>query len=108
MHKNCRLKELRKSCGLTQSQMAEYLGAGSDVVVRIEEDAEKPDATMVRKICDLFGCSIEYLFGENNDCVPVGFTFAVDKLNGEELDGVSRINRIARNLEDMGRLYKEA
>lgn len=58
-----RLRELRDCFGLTQAEMAERLGVVAKRINRWETDAVEPRLTYVRRICDEFDTSADWLLG---------------------------------------------
>ena len=57
MEVNVRLKELRKSCKLTQEQMAKYLDVDQTLITKFENGTRAMSVTMIDQICSLFGCT---------------------------------------------------
>lgn len=67
-----RITECRKSKGITQDQLAEYMGVSSQAVSKWENDLSCPDITLLPRLADYFGITIdELLRGENNRAVQV-------------------------------------
>ena len=58
-----KIKDLRKAAGLTQSQLAEAMGVGQSTVCNWENGVAAPMASMLPKLADLLGCTIDALFG---------------------------------------------
>ena len=58
-----RIKERRKACGITQVQLAELLGVGQSTVCGWETGAIKVPSDKLPVLADLFGCTIDALFG---------------------------------------------
>lgn len=56
-----RLRELRKSKGLTQSQLAEKVGYGSDTVGKWERGDREPSTSSLINLADIINCSVDYL-----------------------------------------------
>ena len=59
----------RKSLGLTQDQLAESLGVTAQAVSKWENDQSCPDISLLPKLAQLFGTTIDTLLG--NDTQPV-------------------------------------
>ncbi len=59
----------RKRLGLTQEQLAESLGVTSQAVSKWENDQSCPDISMLPKLAQLFGISVDSLLG--NETQPV-------------------------------------
>lgn len=57
-----RLRELRNERGITQEQLAEYLGVSRQTVISIENGRYNPSLILAYKIAKVFQCSIEGVF----------------------------------------------
>lgn len=64
-----RLRALRKSRNLTQSQLAKLLFISPSAVGMYEQGRRRPDAKMLQNICGLFGVSMDYLIGLTSEKV---------------------------------------
>lgn len=58
---NERIINLRKEKGLTQSQLADKIGVTDKAVSKREVNEANPDISLLSKIADLFGVTIDYL-----------------------------------------------
>ena len=66
-----RIKELREAAGLTQAEVVEAMGVDQAAVSRWESGQAMPRASKLPVLADLFGCSIDALFGrEGADRTP--------------------------------------
>ena len=63
-----RLKEIRKSKGLTQKQIADYLGFNPSVYSRYEAGEREPSIPTLIQLSRFLGVSIDSIVG--NDCNP--------------------------------------
>lgn len=61
-----RFSELRKHKGYTQEQIADKLGVTAQAVSKWENDLSYPDITLLPKIAELFGTTIDELLGVMN------------------------------------------
>ncbi len=104
---NVRLKELRKECKLTQEQMANYLGVDQTLITKIENGSRAMSVTMIDRICSLFGCTEEYLLGQSDSYIPLSFAFRSNGIQGEDLQSIAAINRIAMNIRYMNEMIGE-
>ena len=59
------IKQLRQQKKLTQEQVAEKLGVSYQAVSKWENNANTPDITLLPKIAEIFGVSIDALFLDN-------------------------------------------
>lgn len=74
------LKELRKSKGLTQKQLAVNIGASERGIQQYELGERKPTYDMLVVLADYFDVSLDYLVGRidspivyNKDGKPIAF-----------------------------------
>ena len=59
-----RIKELRKEKGYTQEELAKLLGLSSKSnIANYESGANSPSDKIKFKMCNIFGCSMDYLMG---------------------------------------------
>ena len=58
-----RLKELRMEKRLTQQQLATTLQTTDDSIYSWEKGRSEPSIAVIRKICDFFEVSSDYLLG---------------------------------------------
>lgn len=62
-----RIKELRTRSNMTQEELALKLGLrGKSSIANYESDKITPSDDVKIKMCDLFGCSMDYLMGESD------------------------------------------
>ena len=61
-----KLKELRKSAGLTQEQLASKLGLSRVNYTRYEVGAVRPDYETIILLADFYDISLDELFGRNS------------------------------------------
>jgi len=62
-----RLKELRKSKGITQKQMAEHLCMVEQSYQMYEYGKREPNHETTIKLADFFDVSVDYLLGRDRD-----------------------------------------
>lgn len=58
-----RLKEIRKGAGVTQAQLAELLEVSQSTICSWETGAAQVPSATLPVLADLFGCTIDALFG---------------------------------------------
>ncbi len=63
-----RLKEVRKSCGLTQKEVAEQVGVNQNTYSYWENEKTHIDSSSLKKIAEIFGVSVDYLLGNDVPC----------------------------------------
>ena len=102
-----RIKLLRKESKLTQEQMASYLNVDQSLVAKLENGTRNLNVDLIEKICNLFGCTEEYLLGECDEYIPLNFAFRSNNIQAEDLQSIAMINKIAMNLRFMDGMLKE-
>lgn len=60
-----RLKELRKSKGITQKQLSNAIGVTERAIVGYESGKMKPAFDAINSLADFFGTSTDYLIGRD-------------------------------------------
>lgn len=58
-----KIKELREKAGISKSQLAKIMDVDFAAVSRWDSGESMPRAAKLPKLADLFGCSIDDLFG---------------------------------------------
>jgi len=101
-----RIKSLRENSGLTQGQVAGYLGVDQSLVSRFEKNERQLSTDMLDKISGLYGCPIEYLVSENCNYQPLSFALRASNITTDDLESIAMVNKIALNLRKMQELLK--
>ena len=60
-----RIRELRKKQGWLQSDLANRLNTTAVSIGRYESEQRQLDPETILKLCDIFGCSADYLLGRS-------------------------------------------
>lgn len=93
------LARLRRERGMTQENLAEVVGVSAQTISKWENSTTYPDVTLLPVIADVFGVTIDALYGRDNGCPGVSAAQAVDAvieavreiivatIHVEELDG---------------------
>lgn len=63
---------LRKQRGLTQSELAAYIGCNQKYISQIETGAAKASVSFCYKIANTFSVSVDSLFTDPEKCVNAG------------------------------------
>lgn len=92
-----RLKELRKSKGLTTTDLGEILGTANSTISRYENNKRTPDSEFLIKSSQYFNVSTDYLLGltnikqNNDDDVIIKIKLAKDKMKEKEKEKLEKI-----------------
>lgn len=98
-----RLRELRKGKALTQGKLGTLLGISQSAVGMYERGEREPDSTLLSRIADFFGVTIDYLYGRDPEeeqevleairrllCSQQGLMFNGEALSATELEQIYR------------------
>ena len=61
-----RLKELRPGKKISQKALADMLGLAQSSVNQYEHKESEPDITTLKRMADIFDCSVDYIIGHTN------------------------------------------
>ena len=64
-----RIKQLRKSKGLTQAQLANKVHASNQAISAYESGTREPKEPMWQKLADFFNVSVPYLKGTDDKTI---------------------------------------
>jgi len=93
-----RIKELRMKKDMSQTQLAALLNKGDSAIRMWELGKSKPDMDTVLQLCDIFKCSIDYLFGKSK-----GITFDVERImeyTGLNAMSINYLNFYANDIDN--------
>lgn len=79
MESNYKFKEARKSCGLTQKEVAKALNVTAATYSRYENGLIQPDPEMLKRIATLMNTTVDFLLG-----VQVQKDLSVDHITTEK------------------------
>ena len=60
-----RIRELRKENGWLQADLAARLNTAQQTVARYETEQRQLDPETIHKLCNIFGCTADYLLGRS-------------------------------------------
>ena len=61
-----RIKDLRLAAGMSQEDIGRRLNVGKGAVSRYELEQRQLDPATIHALCDLFGCTADYLLGRSD------------------------------------------
>lgn len=83
------IRELREEMHLTQSELAQKLSTSQRNVSNYETGTSEPDLAMIVQLADIFGVSLDELFGRE------GSMLETDKLEGLDRLLVKKIRELS-------------
>lgn len=66
-----RIRDLRLGKGWTQDQLGKRIGVARNTVSGYESEQRQLDPGTISTLCDLFGCTADYLLGRSVSPLPV-------------------------------------
>lgn len=66
-----RIRELREANGWTQTQLGKRIGVAKTTITGYEREDRQPTPATICALCDLFGCTADYLLGRSTSPLPV-------------------------------------
>lgn len=66
-----RIRELREANGWTQAQLGKRIGVAKTTITGYEREDRQPTPATICALCDLFGCTADYLLGRSASPLPV-------------------------------------
>ena len=66
-----RIRDLRTAAGWTQSQLGKKIGAAKSTISGYESGDHQMTPMLINSLCDLFGCTADYLLGRSQTPQPV-------------------------------------
>ena len=81
-----RIKEQRKSCGMSQEKLAELVGVSRQAVTKWETDQSAPSTEKLFKLAEIFGTSVDLLIknDEQNTPTPAEQIYYMYKMEQEQ------------------------
>lgn len=92
---NIRLRELRKSKGLTQVEMANHIGVARTTYAMYEQGKREPDYETLQKIANFHKTTVDYLLGRTDKSAPSN---SFKLTNKDEQDIAKRMQKIREDL----------
>lgn len=65
-----RIKDLRSACGLSQAELGNMLNCTDVTVSRYESGKRELTPPTICALCDIFGCTSDYLLGRSSRPAP--------------------------------------
>ena len=99
------VKNLRRQSGLSQGQIAGFLGVDQGTVSKYESGERKITVESLMKLGDLFG--VDYLQlaeGDGEKMPSLRFAFRANEIQQDDLQVIAEMNRIAMNIREMEEL----
>lgn len=101
-----RLRKARKAAGLTQKQVADYMGVAGPQISYWEQGERQIDISSLSKMADLFGYSLPWFLGDDAESGTISVSYRADSLSEADLKTVAWATRFVKNLDLLQRLLE--
>ncbi|MEA5260655.1 helix-turn-helix transcriptional regulator [Arcicella aquatica] len=103
------LLALRQRHGLSQENIANYLGIARPMVSYYETGERNIPLEHLEKLADFFGIDAYDLLDENPSIQQsiVAFAFRADELNADNMNGIAAFRKVVRNYLKMKEVSKK-
>ncbi len=65
-----RIRDLRTSSGMSQAQLGAKIGCVGQTISKFENETRQLDPPTICALCDIFGCTADYLIGRSDAQLP--------------------------------------
>ena len=65
-----RIRDLRTSSGMSQAQLGAKIGCVGQTISKFENETRQLDPPTICALCDIFGCTADYLLGRSDSRFP--------------------------------------
>lgn len=103
-----KVKALREKAGLSQGQIAQFLGVDQSNISKCEKGERQFQVDHLERLGSLFGVSLGDLMNEEMPVAPLQIAFRADGMQVEDLNAIADIQKIALNLDQMRTLLQES
>lgn len=90
-------KKLRKKCGFTQDQIANFLDLDRTMITKFEKGERSLGIADMERACELFGCNLKVLRGLQ-EFEPMTVAYRAKDLTPDDMEAVRCVQRIVLNL----------
>ncbi|MDR3602914.1 Transcriptional regulator, XRE family [Candidatus Desulfosporosinus infrequens] len=98
------IKALRDNAGLGQKHIASYLGVDQSLISKFEAGERAISSDMLDKLAALFCCPVSVITLPDECKSSISFAFRTIGIDGEDLEALAVINRIALNQMQMDKI----
>ncbi|MBQ6519925.1 MAG: helix-turn-helix transcriptional regulator [Anaerolineaceae bacterium] len=102
-----RLEQIRDAVGISQLQMASYLGVTQSFISRCEKGERQFSVDALEKICNLYGCTLQELESDKEIKPQFMFAFRANLLCDTDIEAIASINKIIINMEEMTTILED-
>lgn len=92
-----RLKELRMAKGLSQKEVAEYLGISNAAYSLYERGDREPNISTLKKIANYYGVTVDELLGIDGITSTIAAHFDGTEFTEDELEEIRQFAEFVKN-----------
>ena len=108
-----RIRAERKACKMTQEELSKAVGISRSTLIHIEKGDTLPELTPLTNICEVLGCRVSYILGEDEETrqikKDIGALRMALALQSEVLkDESEKLNQIKKRIKDLVNMSHKA
>ncbi len=102
------IKLLREKSKITQKDLAQFLEVDESLISKIENNHCNITTDLLEKVATLFGLPSESFWQKQISATPITFSLKQNEITVENLEAISKVNKIALNLKFMNNLLENS
>lgn len=102
-----KLRELRNSAGLTQSELAQRINRSKANISKYEKDDLEPNLDTLVAISEIFDVSIDYLLGKKPGEAPAGSSHSAPQISKDVASIIEFYDELSHNGREKALEYME-
>ena len=95
-----KISEIRKEKGISQKELAKLLNISPGNLCEWEKGRIEPNIFALKRLADIFGCSVDYLIGREDDLGIVKIVDSNNSLNAKERELVDNYRKLGALEQD--------
>lgn len=100
-----RIKLLRENMNISQEELAQKLKLSKGIISLYENDKRKPSYDVLMKLSELFGCSMDYIIGNNTNTIVNVYSSVHAGILSEMIENVVDTEEISEKMANSDKTY---
>nr|DAN93793.1 MAG TPA: helix-turn-helix domain protein [Caudoviricetes sp.] len=108
-----RIRAERKARKMSQEELSKAVGIARSTLIHVEKGGTLPELTPLTNICEVLGCRVSYILGEEEEIKQIKFHIGALRmslaLQSEVLNDESeKLHQIQKRIEDLANMSRNA
>ena len=100
-----RIKLLRENMNISQEELAQKLKLSKGIISLYENDKRKPSYDVLMKLSELFGCSMDYIIGNNTNTIVNVYSSVHAGILSEMIENIVDTEEISEKMANSDKTY---